>query len=421
MKYLYSLLLIFCAFTISSYTNIEINPSNKITDSTDSIIIARIINETSRLRDTIQLYEQYDYDFKNTNDTINILKDSIEKNNAKLSAEYNKSYQNIQKSVLLDNDKSKQVFIKEFNDLRILQNKIEKEIDEMNLTLKKLNASQIMLKANRDKLEKLIQLPKKNIANLISSVKSPIILPIEFWNSKFRVVIVNNQYNDFKIIPNSTGTRKVLNSYYGNTISKSNYGVLMNAGMFEANGAAVGLLISNRKIVNEINIKKGLSGNFYDLSNAIFYTDTLGRYFIEGTNIFNEKFKNGKYPHIAFATQSAPLLINEGKINPELGFRSKNAVSRNGIGIVNNSKNNSSIFIISETKTTFYELAALFKFLGCDDALYLDGTVSQLIYKGPKKEMLFKTSATETQPLGPVFAVTSRDNQKDTTNKKNNK
>ena len=406
MKNQYYLFLIISTFFILSFTNFEKNTNLKLFNTSDSVIIAKIVNQTERLKDTIRLFGQYDYDINATLDTIKSFQDSLKHIQEKQYSEFKKAFES-NKIISSFED-----YMKQFNSLYTSVNKISIDTLEIREKLKKLNYSLLTLKSNRNTYFKFLNSSKKDVLNLISSIKAPVIFPIQFWNSKFDVVVVNNEYNDLKIIGNTSGKKQSLSSLFSSAISKSNYGVLMNAGMYEENGSAVGLLISNRKIQHAINLKKELPGNFYTLKNAIFYADTSGKFYVSASDSFNQKYKPEKYSDISFATQSGPLLVSNGIINSELGFRSTNKLIRNGIGVVNNSKNNVSVFLISETTTTFYEMAALFNFLGCENALYLDGTVSQLIYKGPNKES-YRTSRSETQLLGPVFSVTSRESLKE--------
>jgi uncharacterized protein YigE (DUF2233 family) len=412
MKFIYSILILFCLFNISSFTNIEILKSNNLNEVNDSTLKGKIIEVVNKFKDTVYQYDVYDYDFKATGDSIKLLDDSLKSYPEKLDKEFNKAYKFIQKSMLTDSNNSFAGFRNEFNILHSFVNKLEKDTAEIKSKLKKLNTSLKSLKGNREIFDQILQSPKKEISSSILKIQTPTVLKLDFIQAKFKVVIINNQFNNLKIIPNITGSPKTIKSQYA-SISKASYGVLMNAGMFEKDGSGVGLLISGRKKINEINLKKNLPGNFYTLSNAIFFSDTLEKNFIVSTPNFNDKYKNSNYTDIAFATQSGPALIIDGKINPELNLRSQNNLIRNGVGVVKNANNNIVIFIISETPTTFYELASLFNFLGCDNAMYLDGTVSQLLLKGPNKETDI-TSRADLQPLGPLFSITSKEFKKDT-------
>ncbi|WP_347218565.1 phosphodiester glycosidase family protein [Chryseobacterium sp.] len=141
----------------------------------------------------------------------------------------------------------------------------------------------------------------------------------------------------------------------------------MNGGMFEAYNTPKGLYIENFKILKPIDTLQG-SGNFYLQPNGIFYiTQNHQPGIIETKN-----FKHNTA--IQYATQSGPMLLVDGKINPIFQKESKNLNIRNGVGILENGE---IIFAMSKKEVNFYSLAQLFKGMGCKNALYLDGFVSR--------------------------------------------
>ena len=75
------------------------------------------------------------------------------------------------------------------------------------------------------------------------------------------------------------------------------------------------------------------------------------------------------------ATQSAPVLVINGKVNPN--FPTGKLIKRNGVGI----KKDGTIFFALETMN-FNDFAEHFIKNGCVKALYLDGFVSQVWHKG---------------------------------------
>lgn len=141
----------------------------------------------------------------------------------------------------------------------------------------------------------------------------------------------------------------------------------MNGGMFEPDNSPKGLYIENSKILKPIDTLQG-SGNFYLQPNGIFYLTQHKKAGIVETKKYNQD-KNIKY-----ATQSGPMLIINGKINPIFQENSKNLNIRNGVGILENGE---LIFVMSKKEINFYALAQYFKNLGCKEALYLDGYVSR--------------------------------------------
>ncbi len=143
-----------------------------------------------------------------------------------------------------------------------------------------------------------------------------------------------------------------------------------NGGMFIQNDIPKGLYVEHFKTLNPIDTLSG-KGNFYLKPNGIFYITKSN----ESAIVSTENFKAD--PRIKFATQSGPMLIIDGKINPVFQKNSRNLNIRNGVGIL---KNGSPVFVMSKKEINFYTLASLFRSLGCENALYLDGLVSRTYF-----------------------------------------
>ncbi|MGH1519828.1 phosphodiester glycosidase family protein [Chryseobacterium sp. JK1] len=142
----------------------------------------------------------------------------------------------------------------------------------------------------------------------------------------------------------------------------------MNGGMFEHDNSPKGLYIENFKILKPIDTVQKGSGNFYLPPNGIFYITRNHKAGIAETQKYLQNSE------IQYATQSGPILLINGTINPDFKKDSKNLNIRNGVGILENEK---VVFAMSKKKINFYNFAQLFKELGCKDALYLDGYVSR--------------------------------------------
>lgn len=156
-----------------------------------------------------------------------------------------------------------------------------------------------------------------------------------------------------------------LKKYVGS--KNENLRFAMNGGMFERNNIPKGLYIENYKILNKIDTSSG-KGNFYLPPNGIFFLTKNNDADIVET-------QNFKYnTNIKYATQSGPMLVINGKINPIFQEQSQNLNIRNGIGILENGK---LVFAMSKKEVNFYHFASLFKNLGCKKALFLDGFVSR--------------------------------------------
>jgi uncharacterized protein YigE (DUF2233 family) len=140
-----------------------------------------------------------------------------------------------------------------------------------------------------------------------------------------------------------------------------------NGGMYGIDRAPVGLYIEDFKKHRSLNTAEG-KGNFHLKPNGVFYLTAKNIPVVCKT----EEFKNAT--GVRYATQSGPMLLIDGQINPIFSKDSKNLNIRNGVGIM---PGNKVAFVMSEGEVSFYELAEQFSRLGCKNALYLDGFVSR--------------------------------------------
>ncbi|MBS1511549.1 MAG: phosphodiester glycosidase family protein [Bacteroidetes bacterium] len=141
----------------------------------------------------------------------------------------------------------------------------------------------------------------------------------------------------------------------------------MNGGMYMEDRSPLGLYIAHGKTIKPLNARHG-EGNFYLQPNGVFYVtdDTAAN--ICSTAGFNNK------KHVAFATQSGPMLLINGVINSAFKEGSSNTNIRNAVGIL---PGNKILFAMSRVPVNFYDMALYFKQQGCSNALYLDGFVSR--------------------------------------------
>lgn len=143
----------------------------------------------------------------------------------------------------------------------------------------------------------------------------------------------------------------------------------MNAGMFDEDGRAIGLLIEDGKQLHAINLRKG-GGNFHLMPNGVFLVRRNGSAEI----MTSPQFKPAA--DIAFATQSGPMLVIDGKVHPRFEINGTSRHVRNGVGIA---PDGTPIFAISNDQVSFGKLARFFRDeLKTRDALYFDGSVSSL-------------------------------------------
>lgn len=145
----------------------------------------------------------------------------------------------------------------------------------------------------------------------------------------------------------------------------------MNAGMFHPNYLPVGLYVEQSKNYFPLNLDQGW-GNFFMQPNGVFFKQSQHGLQILSSADFADKNIQG----IKLATQSGPLLVYHGVINPLFKPDSSSRVIRNAVGIVSRHE---AKFVITEQPVSFYELADFFKNrLDIQDALYLDGSISSV-------------------------------------------
>jgi len=161
----------------------------------------------------------------------------------------------------------------------------------------------------------------------------------------------------------------------------------MNAGMYHANFAPVGLYIEKSKQLMELNQQKNQFGNFFLQPNGVVAWDDH-QVIITTTDQYTKTKFNPQY-----ATQSGPMLVINGSINPSFIKSSDSLKIRNGVGV----KNNQLYFVISRGRINFYDFANIFKTqLKIDQALYLDGSISSAyIPQAKRHDQIFD--------LGPMF------------------
>jgi len=147
---------------------------------------------------------------------------------------------------------------------------------------------------------------------------------------------------------------------------------LMNGGIFEPEGIPSGLLIQDGQQLSPVNRKDG-KGNFFLKPNGVFLIGS------KGASVIN----TDEYPlngvEVQQAVQSGPLLLRGGKVHAAFGANSTSRLHRNGVGV---SKEGIVVFAMTDFDSpkfpNLYEFAQLFLSLGCEDALFLDGDLSQM-------------------------------------------
>lgn len=202
------------------------------------------------------------------------------------------------------------------------------------------------------------------------SFNHPVLLQIQNRDEDFVSYNVDPKQKDVRLFWKDDAGNLLRNfSNLQKLVSAKNKNLVfaMNAGMYQENNAPLGLYIDNQKQVTPLNKRNGL-GNFYLKPNGIFYIDTSNRAFIKHTDEININ------PSIKYATQSGPMLVTDGVINPFFSKGSQNLNIRNGVGIL---PGGNILSAMSKGQINFYDFATYFKNAGCVNALYLDGFVSR--------------------------------------------
>lgn len=142
----------------------------------------------------------------------------------------------------------------------------------------------------------------------------------------------------------------------------------MNAGMYHPDYSPVGLFVADGVELSPLNMASG-KGNFFLRPNGVFLVTESGARVVESS----------EYPALAgkarIATQSGPMLLSHGLINPLFDPESRSVHLRNGVCAVDGK----AMFVISEERVNFYDFARYMRdTLKCREALYLDGSISSL-------------------------------------------
>jgi uncharacterized protein YigE (DUF2233 family) len=144
-----------------------------------------------------------------------------------------------------------------------------------------------------------------------------------------------------------------------------------NSGIYSRDFKPLGLHVENGKVLRPINRSRASGGNFSLIPNGIFLVTKSGARVVE-----TSEYQQIKEP-VIYATQSGPLLVHNGQLNPSFSMGSQNRKLRSGVGV---DRKGVVIFAISKGPINFFDFANFFSLqLDCPNALYLDGTISQIL------------------------------------------
>lgn len=200
---------------------------------------------------------------------------------------------------------------------------------------------------------------------------------IPYWNNNiFDIYIVDLKEDKINLYwKNRKGKRYANFANLQNGLQKERKNLVFatNGGMFSPNMNPVGLYIENGLTLQPIDLSDQPSGNFYMKPNGIFMVEKNGNAKVISSNDFAARQLTS---NALFATQSGPMLVTNGNIHPKFQLASTSKRLRSGVGTINSQK---VVFVISHKPVNFYHFAKLFRdYLGCSNALYLDGTISQM-------------------------------------------
>ena len=165
----------------------------------------------------------------------------------------------------------------------------------------------------------------------------------------------------------------------------------MNAGMYREDYSPLGLYVADGHEAHRINLASAKYGNFYIQPNGVFLVTATGARLVASPD-----YATIKEP-VRLATQSGPLLVQAGALNPLFDPNGTSKFVRNGVGVINS---NQVVFAISTEPVNFHTFASLFRDeLKCSDALYLDGSISSVYVRSLGRD-------DEWAALGPMIAVT---------------
>ena len=145
-----------------------------------------------------------------------------------------------------------------------------------------------------------------------------------------------------------------------------------NGGIYSRELTPLGLYVEGGRQLAPLSKGQG-GGNFFLKPNGVFYVTRGGARVVE-TRRYKPK------ETVINAVQSGPVLVLNGALHPGFipGYHSRHI--RNGVGVDGWGR---VVFAISNQPVNFHDFGTLFRDeLKCPNALYLDGTLSQMYLPG---------------------------------------
>jgi uncharacterized protein YigE (DUF2233 family) len=213
-----------------------------------------------------------------------------------------------------------------------------------------------------------------------------------FDGGKFTVCAFDPRHDDIRLFLNGTdgkpyGSLAALGAALKAKGERLTFA--MNAGMFREDQSPVGLYVENRKKLHEADTRAGAT-NFHMKPNGVFWVGDGLAGVVETSRYLAAP------PAARYATQSGPMLVVDGRIHPKIKPSGASEKIRNGVG---GCDGGAVVFAISDEPVNFDTFARLFRDgLGCQNALFLDGSVSSLYAPELNRD-------DELAPIGPIVGV----------------
>ena len=147
---------------------------------------------------------------------------------------------------------------------------------------------------------------------------------------------------------------------------------ITNAGIFGESSDKtlypIGLHIEDGKLLHPLNLSSG-TGNFYLKPNGVFFLDAARQPHIKDSSAITSTDK------MLLATQSGPLLLHNRTPHPSFDEKSANTKVRSAIAVCGSEV----VVAVTRNGISFWDFAIFLRDQQhCQDALYLDGTISRL-------------------------------------------
>jgi len=151
-----------------------------------------------------------------------------------------------------------------------------------------------------------------------------------------------------------------------------------NAGIYAEDRTPLGLHVEKSVELRALNLHKGSQSNFALKPNGVFCVDK------SGARVLTTEAYEAAKPAPILATQSGPLLVIDGALHPKFKADSRSVHLRNGIGVVSPTE---VVIVICNWPVNLHTFASFFiDVLRCDNALYLDGSLSGLYAPSIKRD-----------------------------------